>query len=505
MIRWTLSLTGLALSVFALAALSGPGRIDIEDGQARFEAGRNLVDHGDTCLRDDRLTWNKFPGRDGNFYTGYRLPQIVVAAGCVFASDRLGPVCEGRRHFYFSLHGAACAALIAVLLAVYFRSTGLTPRASLGWAALGIAATPCWHYATSTFDEALTSLVAIIMIVSAHASRKCFAWIMVSAIAAGVLYNCKPPIAALALPALALACTASWRCVMIRGAILFAGVVAGWFAMNLYEQYKFPPEVRGEYDRIIREEHPPSFFGNVPEAVLDLMVGPSSGMIWYCPPVVLILAGVIAKYRSGEKRLAISYILAAIAMIGFVSLLVFYKGGVCWGPRYLTPLFIAGWLFVPAGAVKLGPARTRIIISLGVIVQLLSLAAIPERLYVERNLPTGFYLEKPWWYFQPAIGHVFNRPREIADMMNAAPSPELTPAPAPTYTLPVFDPPYFNEAKGPPAVAKYQIINGSRMWWVWMSHLPEEKRPVGIVSSILSLVLIGLSGGLALFFANRRR
>lgn len=496
MTRWFISLIGLALSTFAIVAISGPGRIDIEDGQARFEAGRNLIDHGDSALRDDRLVWNKFPGRDGKSFTGYRLPQIVVAAGCVAVSDLLGEPSEGRRHFCFSLHGAACASLIAVLLAVWFRSRGLSERASLLWAAAGIFTTPCWHYATSTFDEILTTLTALLMLVSAVAARKHAAWLVVTALAAGILFNCKPPIVALALPALALACAPQTpnRKILLRGITLLAGVTAGWIVMNAYETYKFPPEVHDDYERIIREGHPPSFFGNVPEAFLDQLVGPSSGMVWYCPTVVLIIAGVTAGLRTEERRVSIAYVLAATTIIGFISLLVFYKGGTCWGPRYLTPLLAAGWLFAPDGAKRLGTIRTRILLTLGFSVQLLGLTAIPERLYVERGLRTDFYLHKPWWYFHPALGHVFNRPREIVDMLKSPPSPELTPAPAPTYTLPIFDPPFFNEPKGPQAIAKYQIMNGPRFWWSWMTYLPYNERPIDLWRTLILLAGTGSLG-----------
>ena len=44
---WPVALIGQFLVVFALVALSGPGRIDIIDGQTRYEVARSMVDHGD--------------------------------------------------------------------------------------------------------------------------------------------------------------------------------------------------------------------------------------------------------------------------------------------------------------------------------------------------------------------------------------------------------------------------------------------------------------------------
>ena len=40
MARWWLALAGLFLSVFSAVSLSGPGRIDIVDGQTRVPGGR---------------------------------------------------------------------------------------------------------------------------------------------------------------------------------------------------------------------------------------------------------------------------------------------------------------------------------------------------------------------------------------------------------------------------------------------------------------------------------
>jgi hypothetical protein len=46
------TLLGLFLAVFAILALTGPGRIDINDGQTRYEVARSLYEHGDVQIRD---------------------------------------------------------------------------------------------------------------------------------------------------------------------------------------------------------------------------------------------------------------------------------------------------------------------------------------------------------------------------------------------------------------------------------------------------------------------
>src|SRR5881394_1130605 len=64
--RWPAALLGLFLAMFAVLALSGPGRLDIVDGHTRYETARSLVDHHDCVIRDPDVWFNVFPGRDGN-------------------------------------------------------------------------------------------------------------------------------------------------------------------------------------------------------------------------------------------------------------------------------------------------------------------------------------------------------------------------------------------------------------------------------------------------------
>src|SRR5437763_8975652 len=103
---WWGALAGLFLVVFAAVALSGPGRIDIIDGQPRYEVARSLVDHGDVVIRDLDIWWTVIPGRRGQLFTAYRLPQSLVGVPAVLLADLTGPTSEGRRHFFFVLTSA---------------------------------------------------------------------------------------------------------------------------------------------------------------------------------------------------------------------------------------------------------------------------------------------------------------------------------------------------------------------------------------------------------------
>src|ERR1043166_6843922 len=97
------TLLGLFLFVFAILALSGPGRIDIVDGQTRYEVARSLVDHGDSVIRDPDVRYTVFPGRDGRWSPPSRSPQPGAGVAPIVRAAHAGPVSEGRRHFSFVL------------------------------------------------------------------------------------------------------------------------------------------------------------------------------------------------------------------------------------------------------------------------------------------------------------------------------------------------------------------------------------------------------------------
>src|SRR5262245_60526019 len=373
--RWALALVGLATFVFAVVALSGPGRIDIVDGQTRFEAGRSLVEHGDSAIRDPRIYFGRFPGRDGLDFTIYRVPQTLVAAAAILTADATGPVTEGRRHFVFSLHGAVACALIAVLYAVHFRRRGWSPRAAIGWAAAGVFCTPCWFYGTSTFDEILGAacVVGLLVVAARAASDTGSLRVVCVGLLLGLAYNCKPPLAVFVLPAAALADnrTLSRSARVARIVLLMGGLFVGLLGCWAYATCKFPGDIKSTHGPLLAK-YPPLFFGNPVEAIADFAVGPSSGIIWYFPPIVLCLCG-LARVGSRDRLMLWAAVAATAIFIGFISLLTFYKGDPAWGPRYLTPLFAAAWLVAPYGAVALGQRKTIILLVLGFVVQILGL------------------------------------------------------------------------------------------------------------------------------------
>jgi hypothetical protein len=367
-----------------------------------------------------------------------------------------------------------------------------------------VFATPCWYYGTSTFDDNLgTACVLAVLVAAARAATDPgYVRAAVIGLLLGLAFNCKQPLAVFLLPTLALADNRSRPAAarIARAGLVVGGLALGVFWCWAYDRCKFPPEVKVAH-RPILERHPPLFFGNPAEALLDFAVGPSSGALWYFPPVFLCVGGLRREWDRGHRRAVLAGALAAAVFVGFLSLVTYYKGDVAWGPRYLTPLFAAGWLVAPHGAAAIGGRRAAALVALGVVVQLLGLAVDPQRLYVERRAPSDFYMQSPWHHLDWRLAHLPNRPREVCAAVTAAAAPEFTPAPAPTFAPPSVES-MFDPGDERPEIARYQVYAGLRFWWASLPHLPPDQRPVpiGLTAAVLGgvagLGLLLMAGGL---------
>src|SRR6266550_3027643 len=186
-----MSLSGLFLFVFAVLALTGPGRIDINDGQTRYEVARSLWEHGDVVIRDPEVWYPILPGLDGKLYTNYRLPHSALGVPALALADLAGPPSEPRRHFYFLMLSAAAGATLAVAYAVWFAGHGCSPRAAVLWAAAGVFCTPSWFYSTSTFDDIFGATTVVVGLTWAWLSRDrgSVGWALLAGLAVGAAFN----------------------------------------------------------------------------------------------------------------------------------------------------------------------------------------------------------------------------------------------------------------------------------------------------------------------------
>jgi hypothetical protein len=488
-VRWAFGLVGLFAMTFAVVALSGPGRMDIVDGQTRYEVARSLVEHGDSVIRDPDVWFAVFTGRDGQRYTPYRFPQTVAGVVAIELADHTGPVAEGRRHFFFTLTSAFAAALLAVLYAQWFRSRGLSRPAALAWAAAGIFCTPSWNYGTSTFDDILGAFTLVgAFTLAVAARRRGLGWSLAAGLVLGLAFNCKQPLALFVLPVLAAADApgAGTTGRLVRALLILAGLGTGVLAYKAYDSWKFPAEALAVHaDEWVNLG--PVWTPNPVPPLLSLTVSPGAGALWYCPTVLLACYGLAAGWRR-EKIVCICVVAASVGFLLFLSFVAFYKGEPSWGPRYLTPVLALGWLWAPAGAAVVPRRLTVVLLTLGLLVQLLALSVDPQRLHLQRALPNSTYAQPGWLHFDLRLSHLVNRPREVVEVCTAGRAPAYTPAPSPTYATPAI------RGSATDAVHEYQVFASLRPWWVHQPYLEIADRPVGIAATVLFFGAVAAAG-----------
>jgi hypothetical protein len=488
------ALTGLFLGVFAALALSGPGRIDINDGQTRYEVARSLYEHGDVEIRDPEVWYPILKGPDGKTYTNYRLPHSVLGVPALALADLAGPPSEALRHYYFALLGAVAGATLAATYAVWFARHGQSPGSAMLWAAAGIFCTPSWYYSTSTFDDIFGAATVVLALTWAWMSRRreSVTWALLAGLAVGAAFNWKPPLLVYVLPTAAAAFGGEKP--RARLAALCAGVVAGLIVYQAYEWLRFPPG----FERSTIKYNPPVWNPRPLAAAIALLVSPACGAIWYCPPVVLGVAGLMRAFRN-ERFWAASVLVACALFLASICALAFFKGNIGWGPRYLTPVFAVLWLFTPTAAAAAGRLRTGLLLSAGLVVQLLALATDPHRVYIVHGArPDALFYDDSLYYHMPT-SHLFARPAEIFDVLtHGTRADAASPAPSPTYSLP----PPGNDLIEPGVARRYWVFAAFRPWWCWQRYLDPRDRPVDLAGTAALLLAIG-AVGTALVFGSR--
>ncbi len=476
------ALIGLFLAVFAVLALSGPGRLDVVDGHTRYAVARSLVDYGDSVVRDPEAHFAVFPGRNGDRYAYYRFPHSGLGALALVAADLTGPVREERRHFFFVLSSAGAGATLAVLYFLWFCRHGVSTPTGMLWSLAGIFCTPAWHYATTTFDEIFGACAIVAALVVSERHKGSVVGCATSGLLLGLAFNLKPPLALFALP-VAMLHAPNWRSREFRrsAAVVGIGLVLGVLAYVGYDLCKFPPGTKATH--VIGGDQQSIWTGSPLVSLVMLILSPGASVFLFFPAIVLTLVGL----SQAPKAIRQSHGLAAAGFTWFVCALAFFKGDLCWGPRYLTPVFGVLWLFAPAGAARMSRWVVGTLLGASLVVQLLSLAVDPYRLYIEQAVASHGVS-----YFAPAHSHVLNRPREIAEVWRARyePTEAFTPSALTTFEFARLPP----GVEGSDVIRRYRILNSFRPWWHTFRYVAEAQRPVNLDLAIALFAVLGIGG-----------
>ena len=489
----TRALPHVALFLFltGVYVLTGPGRIDIIDGQYRFEVSRSLVEVGNTTLRDPVLDRGLI-GPDGARYSGYGPAASLTAVPLVAVAHAVAPGDRELAQFLFSFTSALLAALAAVLLFATYELMGVARRRALAATLTVALATLMWPLATSTFDQAQQACAVIGAVYAGRraATADSWRWASIAGLAAALIVAFQNVYIVL-VPAAAFACMTDGERIVgfVRSRRFVAFAIAAAVGVACVVAYNV---VRTGTLTASSNVTGTSLFGNPIVGVAGLLVSPGKSVFLYSPPLILALFG-WRRFRAGQPGTA----RAALALIGVhfvvIASLSFWGGDWAWGPRYTLVTLPLVCLALPF--IALPRAVTRGVVVLGVVVQLFAISVDHQRFFFERDLPPYFWTSSRIYFTDSAL---FARPGELRSVL-AQDNPDVrwfapNPVQSPTYAT--FGPPS-------PRFAAHQWMRAfavfylPRPWPMWMRSVPADQVP-GAWQSVATGTLVVLLVGAAL-------
>ncbi len=536
--KW-LSAFGVFLFVVGIYALTSPGRIDIVDGQARFDVTYNWLVNGRPIIKDRWIgPFMGVPGRDGLLYSYYGAPGSVIAMPLVGLGLLTSAPAIQPSQFLFSLTSSIVGAGVAPLLFLFYLELGVTTRKALAWTLVSSFATYVWPISNSTFDNAQHAFftLAAIYLGFLSARRKSAAYALAGGFMAGVLVLYQEYFL-LIVPALAFSVlklsdgdagwlakpssrirqilsiakrpwqlAMNWVCAAwsgpgearsscIRYFLFLTGVGVGVILSLVYNDLRFGSWLEnGKVKSITANAYP--LFGNPVAGFLTLLVSPGKSIVLYSPTIVLGILGMRAFWRQ-YREIAVAVLLSTLPLVGFLSCICFVGGDWCWGPRYLTPLLPLWALAFPY--VSLHGVRRRLavlIIGMSLVVQVMALSVENQRFFFGQGFRDYFWAEDPWVYFKHSA--LFTRVDEVFSLGDGVPATAkyFTSVPITdwsTYTI-LGPPPEWDRSLSMLWMRKYKIYFLPRPWPLWMSYLPKPLRPINENACLLGLLSVTALG-----------
>jgi hypothetical protein len=551
--KWWLA-SGIFLFVLALYVLTSPGRIDIVDGQARFDVTYNWLEHGLPIVKDNWIgPFMGVPGRNGLRYSAYGAAASVFAMPLVWLGLLTSAPDIQRSQFLFSLTSSIFGAGIAPILFLFYLELGVMTRKALAWTMVSSFATYIWPASNTTFDNAQHAFFAIAAVYLGFlgARRKSPTYSAFGGVMAGVMVLYQEYFL-LIIPALALSTvewkpggssfaptpaakpeSTVWRVVsafrqtfqavstLVRAAwdgpgearssciryCLFLSAVSVGVVLSLaYNDLRFGSWLDdGKVRAVAQGKHP--FFGNPLAGLLTLLVSPGKSVFLYNPALFLGVMGIRQLWRCKPELVTVIGV-SSLILILFISCIAFVGGDWCWGPRYLTlllPLWALGFPFAVGVNVRRDLAVA--VIGVGFLVQVLALSVENQRFFFERGLNDTFWAEDSWGYFKRSalfarVGEAVSLSEGVpptAQLFNSIPIPDWS-----TYTI-LGPPPDVPRKLAPLWMRNYKIYFVPRPWPLWMSWLPPSLRPVDMRPWLLSLLSVAIAGAGLIYRGLRTR
>ena len=504
-----LSALGVALAVLALYVLTNAGRIDIIDGQIRYEVAANWLDTGAPTIRDRALLNTPFVIRTERVaYAVYNAGPSVSAMPLMLLSRALPGHTVERDRFAFSMTGPVFGAAVAGVLVIAYGVLGAGAVSAVWWAAMTSVATLWWPGSVTVFDQnqhALFLLAAVLLAWRAGCSGR-VRLAAAAGLTGGILLTYQE-VYVLLLPLLGLGVFASataspsapsWRgravdrAALLRYVAFCAACAVGLLAFVAFNHWRFGSALaESRYDN-------PLFSGNPLAGLLSLAVSPGKSIVLFSPLVILTLLGL----RGLHKRAPV--LVAAVCLISVIHVLLiiqlpFFGGDWCWGPRYLLVL-IPLWALAFPFATQLHRWMLGVIVIAGFVVQLLGVSIDYQRFFLERDFHPYFWRNQ-WVYFEHS--QLFARPLELLALVRDGVPAEATrfsPTPQAQITYTPGGPP--KDRRPSVWVRQFSVFYTLRPWPFWSHRVDPERRPIepaplvwacgALFAAGLALITLGL-------------
>ena len=542
--------TGVFLVVLATYVLSSPGRIDVFDGQARYEVAYNFLLEGRPIIREPVTRHLMgFRGRHNLTYSHYGAGGSLFALPLVWLGMLNDDPPGETSRFLFSLTCCVFGALTCAVLYLFYLELDISFPRALAWTFVTAFTTMLWPCSTTTFDNAQHAFFVIGSMYLGFLSAKRESRLLAATggLVAGILILYQEYFL-LILPALAIS-TLSWSHAgtmaegqdlmqgkqhprkplawqlrqaaqavgaVIRSACQQAGEAresclrfllfltsasVGVIAYLGYNDLRFGSFFQNGNLAYAAKYHYPTF-GNPIAGFLTILASPGKSVFLYSPPIILGLWGFRRLWRR-KPELGTAILATSTVLVLFISCIAFAAGDWCWGPRYVVVLLPLWALAFPFVSVQ-GRLRRNLVLALlaaGLVVQGLALSVENQRFFFERALKDFFWADDSWYYFQHSA--LFARVGEAASLTHGM-SPEARPFNPMTYpgisTFTIFGPPpNVPRRLSPVWMRQFKVFYLPKPWPIWMWTIKPELRAINLEACLGALFGMGLLG-IALIF-----
>jgi len=506
---WLLPL-GVFLFCAAVYGAAGPGRIDMIDGQYRFEVARNILDYHSVQIGDVFLG-GSVSGVLGE-YSSYGISGSLVALPLVLVSRALGATSIERDQFFFSFTSSLFGAAAMALLVLFYLRLGVEPRRALGWTLVAAFATLYFPGSVTVFDQAQHAFFILCACYCAHqgARRDSMALMAAGGASLAALVNFQETYA-IVFPTVAVAALANfgtspadrrraWERVFVLLVVAGLGILV-WAGFNKFRYGSFLFSGKGV--------NHPSPLGNPVIGLPGLLISPGKSIFLYSPAVLLALAGLRHLVRA-DRALGVAVIATVAIHLAMISMLSFYGGDWCWGPRYFVatlPMLSLAFPFAARPATSLRRFAYGAVVGVSFVIQLLGLSLDHHRFFYARSLPAFFWYADRTFYFHESA--LLSRPGEIVDSIRTGGVPAeaiaFRPGPYPELlTYAVFGGWNQDGLTSPQWMRRYAVFWLPRPWPLWMTSIDEGRRPIDVGAGLAVLAAMFIAGAALMRTALRR-